>query len=49
MLDLLAAEKSGLKPRLEKIISKEIVPLAEFERGFEIVRNHQAVKVLMAP
>jgi len=49
MLDLLAAEKSGLKPRLEKIISKEIVPLAEFERGFEIVRNHQAVKLLMAP
>ena len=49
MLDLLAAEKSGLKQRLEKIIAQEIVPLAEFERGFEMVRNHQAVKLLMAP
>jgi threonine 3-dehydrogenase len=49
MLDLLAAEKSGLKPRLEKIIAQEIVPLSDFERGFEMVRNHQAVKLLMAP
>src|SRR5262245_41945715 len=49
MLDLLAAEKSGLKPRLEKIIAKEIVPLSDFERGFELVRNHEAVKLLLAP
>lgn len=49
MLDLLAAEKSGLKARLEKIIAKEMVPLSDFERGFELVRNHEAVKLLLAP
>jgi threonine 3-dehydrogenase len=49
MLDLLAAEKSELKARLEKIIAKEVVPLSDFERGFEMVRNHEAVKLLLAP
>ena len=49
MLDLLAADKSELKPRLEKIIAKEMVPLSDFERGFELVRNHEAVKLLLAP
>ena len=49
MLDLLAAEKSGLKARLEKIIAQEMVPLRDFERGFELVRNHEAVKLLLAP
>jgi len=49
MLDLLASEKSGLKARLEKIISSEAVPLSDFERGFELVRNHKAVKLLLTP
>jgi threonine dehydrogenase-like Zn-dependent dehydrogenase len=49
MLDLLASEKSGLKARLEKIISSEAVPLSDFERGFELVRNHEAVKLLLTP
>lgn len=49
MLDLLASEKSGLKTRLEKIIAQEVVPLSDFERGFELVRNHEAVKLLLAP
>jgi threonine 3-dehydrogenase len=49
MLDLLATEKSGLKARLEKIIAREMVPLSDFERGFEMVRNHEAVKLLLAP
>jgi threonine 3-dehydrogenase len=49
MLDLLAAEKSGLKARLEKVIAEEMVPLSDFERGFEMVRNHEAVKLLLAP
>jgi threonine 3-dehydrogenase len=49
MLDLLASEKSGLKGRLEKIIAKEAVPLSDFERGFELVRNHEAVKLLLTP
>ncbi|MFY9558144.1 MAG: alcohol dehydrogenase catalytic domain-containing protein [Blastocatellia bacterium] len=49
MLDLLASEKSGLKARLEKIIARDPVPLSEFERGFEMVRNHQAVKLLLKP
>lgn len=49
MLDLLASEKSGLKARLEKIIAEEVVPLSDFERGFELVRNHEAVKLLLAP
>jgi threonine 3-dehydrogenase len=49
MLDLLASEKSGLKARLEKIIASEAVPLSDFERGFELVRNHEAVKLLLTP
>jgi threonine 3-dehydrogenase len=49
MLDLLASERSGLKARLEKIIAREPVPLSAFERGFELVRNHSAVKVLLVP
>ncbi|HLG15282.1 MAG TPA: alcohol dehydrogenase catalytic domain-containing protein [Blastocatellia bacterium] len=49
MLDLLASEKSGLKARLERIISRERVPLAEFDRGFELVRSHEAVKLLLLP
>ena len=49
MLDLLAADKSELKSRLEKIIAQEMVPLSDFERGFELVRNHEAVKLLLAP
>jgi threonine 3-dehydrogenase len=49
MLDLLATENSGLKAKLEKIISSETVPLRDFERGFELVRSHEAVKVLLVP
>jgi threonine 3-dehydrogenase len=49
MLDLLASEKSGLRARLEKIISNESVPLSEFERGFGLVRTHEAVKLLLVP
>src|SRR5437016_6280012 len=49
MLDLLASEKSGLKARIEKIISREPVPLSDFERGFELMRNHEAVKLLLMP
>lgn len=49
MLDMLAAEKSGLKARLEKIIAREMVPLSDFERGFELVRNHEVVKLLLTP
>jgi threonine 3-dehydrogenase len=49
MLDLLASEKSGLKSKLEKIIAREPVPLSEFERGFDLVRNHEAVKLLLTP
>jgi threonine 3-dehydrogenase len=49
MLDLLASEKSGLKARIEKIIASESVPLRDFERGFELVRTHKAVKLLLEP
>ena len=49
MLDLLASEKSGLKRKIEKLISSETVPLSDFERGFELVRMHEAVKLLLAP
>jgi threonine 3-dehydrogenase len=49
MLDLLASEKSGLKAKLDTLISSDIVPLSDFERGFELVRRHQAVKLLLAP
>jgi threonine 3-dehydrogenase len=48
-LDLLASEKSGLKAKLERLISRDIVPLSDFERGFELVRMHEAVKLLLAP
>jgi threonine 3-dehydrogenase len=49
MLDLLATKSSGLKAKLEKIISSEEVPLSNFERGFELVRTHEAVKILLVP
>jgi len=49
MLDLLASEKSGLRAKLEKIIAREPVSLSNFERGFELVRNHEAVKQLLTP
>jgi threonine 3-dehydrogenase len=49
MLDLLASERSGLKNRLDLIIAGEPVPLSQFERGFELVRSHHAVKVLLVP
>ncbi|MEW6211412.1 MAG: alcohol dehydrogenase catalytic domain-containing protein [Acidobacteriota bacterium] len=49
MLDLLASEKSHLKSRLEKLISEETVSLSDFERGFEMVRSHEAVKLLLTP
>ncbi|HMG35562.1 MAG TPA: alcohol dehydrogenase catalytic domain-containing protein [Blastocatellia bacterium] len=49
MLDLLGSEKSGLKSRLEKIIYPAGVPLSDFERGFELVRTHEAVKLLLEP
>jgi threonine 3-dehydrogenase len=49
MLDLLASDKSGLKARIDKIIASRPVPLSNFERGFEAVREHEAVKVLLVP
>jgi threonine 3-dehydrogenase len=49
MLDLLASEKTGLKAKLERIITREPVPLRDFERGFELVRAHQAIKLLLVP
>src|SRR5215510_14643404 len=49
MLDLLASEKSGLRARLEKIIAAEPVRLRDFERGFDLVRTHDAVKLLLEP
>ena len=49
MLDLLASEKTGLKARLDRIIRPEAVPLSDFERGFELVRSHEAVKLLLEP
>ena len=49
MLDLLASEKTGLKARLDPIISPEAVALSDFERGFEMVRLHEAVKLLIEP
>jgi threonine 3-dehydrogenase len=49
MLDLLASETTGLKSKLDKIISREEVPLTEFERGFELVRNHEAIKLMLVP
>jgi threonine 3-dehydrogenase len=49
MLDLLASERSGLKERLERIISKQAVQLSDFDRGFDLVRSHEAVKLLLVP
>ena len=49
MLDLLAADKSGLKAKLEKIIARQPVLLENFEHGFELVRTQEAVKVLLTP
>jgi threonine 3-dehydrogenase len=49
MLDLLASEKSGLTERLDKLIFPAPVSLQDFERGFELVRIHEAVKLLLAP
>jgi threonine 3-dehydrogenase len=49
MLDLLGSEKTGLKAKLERIVTKEPVPLREFERGFALVRDHEAIKLLLAP
>jgi threonine 3-dehydrogenase len=49
MLDLLAADKSGLKAKLEKIIARPAVQLENFERGFDLVRTQEAVKVLLTP
>jgi threonine 3-dehydrogenase len=49
MLDLLAADKSGLKAKLEKIIARQPVLLENFEHGFELVRSQEAVKVLLTP
>jgi hypothetical protein len=49
MLDLLASEKSGLKAKLDRIIRAEPVKLRDFERGFELVRTHKAVKLLLEP
>jgi threonine 3-dehydrogenase len=49
MLDLLASEKSLLKARLEKIITREAIALPDFERGFDLVRSHEAVKLLLEP
>ncbi len=48
-LDLLAADKSGLKAKLEKIISRQPIMLDNFERGFQLVRTQEAVKVLLTP
>jgi threonine 3-dehydrogenase len=49
MLDLLASEKSGLKTKLLSLVSPEVVTFSRFERGFELVGSHQAVKQLMIP
>jgi len=49
MLDLLAADKSGLKAKLDKVVARAPVALDDFERGFEMVRSQEAVKVLLTP
>jgi threonine 3-dehydrogenase len=49
MLDMLSSETTGLKAKLDKIISPEQVPLTEFERGFELVHNHEAIKLMLVP
>ena len=47
MLDLLAADKSGLRAKLEKIVSPRPILLENFEAGFELMRSQEAVKVLL--
>lgn len=49
MLNLLASDRTGLKSKLEKIVSSEQLPLSEFERGFQMVERHEAVKLLLVP
>lgn len=49
MLDLLETESTGLKAKVEKIVSREPVTLENFEQGFELVRTHKAVKQLLVP
>jgi len=49
MLDLLETESTGLKAKVEKIVSREPVTLENFEQGFERVRTHKAVKQLLVP
>lgn len=49
MLDLLAADKSGLRAKLEKIVSPRPILLKNFEDGFELMRSQEAVKVLLTP
>ena len=49
MLDLLAADKSGLKAKLDNVVARAPVALDDFERGFELVRSQEAVKVLLTP
>ncbi|HKY06319.1 MAG TPA: zinc-binding dehydrogenase, partial [Blastocatellia bacterium] len=49
MLDLLATETTGLKAKIDKIITRETVPLSNFEQGFDKVRTHEAVKLLLVP
>lgn len=49
MLDLLAEERTGMKQRLERIIAPHAVPLTEFEKGFQMVRSQEAIKVLLVP
>ncbi len=49
MLDLLAVDKTGLKTRLDKIIARDTISLADFERGFDMVRRQEAVKQLLVP
>ncbi len=49
MLDLLATESTGLKAKIDKIITRETVPLSNFEQGFDKVRTHEAVKLLLVP
>lgn len=49
MLDLLETESTGLKAKVEKIVSRDPVTLENFEQGFERVRTHKAVKQLLVP
>lgn len=49
MLDLLATESTGLKAKIDKIITRQTVPLSNFEQGFDKVRTHEAVKLLLVP